>query len=62
MSVTVTMPKLGMTMESGKVQVWLKAEGASVSHDEPILTIETEKATAEVTAPATGLLLIRAQD
>ncbi len=61
MSVTVSMPKLGMTMESGKIQVWLKGEGASVQQDEPILAIETEKATAEVTAPAPGLLLIRAQ-
>lgn len=60
MAVTVALPKLGMTMESAKIQVWLKRDGDAVERDQPILAIETEKAIAEITAPAAGILLTRA--
>lgn len=50
------MPALGMAQETGKVIAWLKGEGQPVSEGEPILEIETDKATVEIEAPASGML------
>ncbi len=50
------MPVLGLTMEEGTVAEWLKAEGAAVIKDEPLLTVEMDKGTVEVPAPASGVL------
>ena len=61
MAVTIALPKLGMTMESARISVWLKNEGELVERDDPVLTIETDKAVAEVVAPARGILWRQAQ-
>lgn len=58
MATNVTMPKLGLTMESGKIVEWKAAEGGEVKQGEILLVVETEKITYEVEAPATGLLHI----
>jgi pyruvate dehydrogenase E2 component (dihydrolipoamide acetyltransferase) len=52
----VTMPVLGLTMEEGTVAEWLKHEGETVKKDEPLLTVEMDKGTVEVPAPASGVL------
>jgi len=52
----IIMPKLGFDMSSGKVVRWLKKEGDVVAKGEPVLEIETDKATVEVPADADGLL------
>ena len=56
MAVEVKMPKLGLTMEEGRIVKWLKNEGDPVEKDEDILIIETEKLTSEVKSPAKGFL------
>ncbi|SHE97789.1 pyruvate dehydrogenase E2 component (dihydrolipoamide acetyltransferase) [Thermoanaerobacter uzonensis DSM 18761] len=53
----VTMPKLGMTMTSGKITKWLKNEGERVAQGEPLLEIETDKVTMEEEASFSGVLL-----
>jgi pyruvate dehydrogenase E2 component (dihydrolipoamide acetyltransferase) len=58
MSKNVTMPKLGLTMETGKIVEWKAAEGGEIKEGEILLIVETEKITYEVEAPATGLLHI----
>jgi pyruvate dehydrogenase E2 component (dihydrolipoamide acetyltransferase) len=58
MSTDVAMPKLGMTMEAGKLDEWLKSEGDQVAQGDQILIIETEKVSYEVESPANGLLHI----
>ena len=58
MSVNVTMPKLGLTMETGKIVEWKKQEGEQVQEKEILLVVETEKITYDVEAPATGILHI----
>ncbi len=58
MATNVTMPKLGLTMETGKIVEWKAAEGGEVKEGEILLIVETEKITYEVEAPATGLLHI----
>lgn len=57
MSVPVTMPVLGLTMEEGTVARWLKREGERVERDEPLLTVEMDKGTVEVPSPAAGVLV-----
>jgi len=54
--IPITIPKLGLTMESAKVVRWLCHSGDAVSEGVPVLVIETDKVTFEVPAPASGLL------
>ncbi|MCS7120121.1 MAG: dihydrolipoamide acetyltransferase family protein [Nitrososphaerota archaeon] len=56
MVVEVIMPKMGQTMEKGKIVKWLKKEGERVEKGEPLLEIETDKTTIEVEARASGIL------
>lgn len=56
MATLVAMPKLGMNQEDGLLIQWLVAEGDEVKSGQPILEIETDKATAEVEAPSDGIL------
>jgi pyruvate dehydrogenase E2 component (dihydrolipoamide acetyltransferase) len=58
MAANVTMPKLGLTMETGKIVEWKKQEGEQVQEKEILLVVETEKITYDVEAPATGILHI----
>lgn len=57
MSTRIVLPKWGMGIEEGTVVRWLKREGESVTQGEPIVEIETAKATQEVEAPASGRLV-----
>ncbi|MBI2359822.1 MAG: 2-oxo acid dehydrogenase subunit E2, partial [Deltaproteobacteria bacterium] len=43
-------------VEEGTVVRWIKAEGDEVREGEAVLEIETEKATVEIEAPASGIL------
>ena len=52
----VIMPKLGMTMEKGIVERWLKKEGDYVRKGESLLEIMTDKVTIEVESYHTGYL------
>ncbi len=52
----VIMPKLGQTMEEGKIERWLKKEGDRVEKGEILLEITTDKATLEVEAYGSGML------
>jgi pyruvate dehydrogenase E2 component (dihydrolipoamide acetyltransferase) len=56
MAKDVILPALGMAQESGKILEWLKAEGDAVAAGEPIAVIETDKATVDLEAPASGVL------
>jgi pyruvate dehydrogenase E2 component (dihydrolipoamide acetyltransferase) len=56
MATNVILPALGMAQETGKVVRWLKTEGEQVTKGEPLAEIETDKATVELEAPATGVL------
>jgi pyruvate dehydrogenase E2 component (dihydrolipoamide acetyltransferase) len=50
------MPALGMAQETGTLLQWLKAPGQSVTQGEPLMEVETDKATVEIEAPASGVL------
>jgi pyruvate/2-oxoglutarate dehydrogenase complex dihydrolipoamide acyltransferase (E2) component len=57
MTTKVVLPKSGMGIDEGTVSRWLKAEGDAVKQGEPLVEIETAKATQEVAAPASGILV-----
>ena len=57
MATEIKMPQLGLTMEEGTVERWLKAEGDAVKAGEPLLEITTDKLTNEVEAETDGVLL-----
>ena len=56
MATIVSMPKWGLAMKTGLVVEWLKHPGDAVRQGEPLVEIESEKATNEVEAPTTGIL------
>ncbi len=53
---TVVMPKMGDTMEEGKVITWRKHEGDVVAKGDALAEIETEKVNIEAEAFAAGTL------
>jgi pyruvate dehydrogenase E2 component (dihydrolipoamide acetyltransferase) len=57
MAEDVFIPKMTDFMEQGTIVAWLVAEGDHVEAGQPILEVETDKATAEMEAPATGYLV-----
>jgi pyruvate dehydrogenase E2 component (dihydrolipoamide acetyltransferase) len=52
----VIMPALGVAQQTGTLLKWLKGEGQSVAKGEPLMEIETDKATVEIEAPTSGVL------
>jgi pyruvate dehydrogenase E2 component (dihydrolipoamide acetyltransferase) len=50
------MPALGLAQETGKLVRWLKRDGEHVEKGEPLMEVETDKATVEVESPAAGTL------
>ncbi|MCG8346885.1 MAG: 2-oxo acid dehydrogenase subunit E2 [Chloroflexales bacterium] len=56
MPTDVIMPKVDMVMESGAIVRWYRQEYETVCVGEPLLEIETDKATIDVEAPASGIL------
>jgi 2-oxoglutarate dehydrogenase E2 component (dihydrolipoamide succinyltransferase) len=58
MSVDVRIPTLGESVNEGVIARWIKADGAAVQIDEPLLELETDKANVEITAEHAGVLKI----
>ena len=57
MSVTrVILPKLGLTMDEGRLIAWHKKEGERVEKGEVLFEIETDKANMEIEASASGIV------
>ena len=48
------MPDLGEGLEEGEIVAWLVAEGDSVSLNQPLVEMETAKATVEIPSPVAG--------
>jgi 2-oxoglutarate dehydrogenase E2 component (dihydrolipoamide succinyltransferase) len=56
MATEINVPTLGESVTSATVGRWMKHEGDPVAADEPLVELETDKVTVEVTAPAAGVL------
>jgi 2-oxoglutarate dehydrogenase E2 component (dihydrolipoamide succinyltransferase) len=56
MQVDVVMPKMGESIQEGKILRWTKKPGDKVQKDETILEISTDKVDSEIPSPASGIL------
>ncbi|RAI38802.1 biotin/lipoyl-containing protein, partial [Rhodoplanes roseus] len=54
--VDIRVPTLGESVTEATIGRWFKKAGDSVSVDEPLVELETDKVTIEVPAPAAGTL------
>jgi 2-oxoglutarate dehydrogenase E2 component (dihydrolipoamide succinyltransferase) len=55
--VPVKVPSLGESVSEAVIAGWKRAEGDLVKADEPLVEVESEKATVEVPSPGSGRLL-----
>ncbi|MEU7811642.1 lipoyl domain-containing protein [Pseudonocardia sp. NPDC049154] len=53
-TVQVRIPKLGMSMQEGRLTERLIPDGGRATVEEPLYVLETEKVEQEIDAPATG--------
>ena len=56
MSTEITVPTLGESVTTATIARWMKQPGEAVAADEPLVELETDKVTVEVTAPSAGVL------
>ena len=56
MSMELRVPALGESVREATLGAWKHAEGDEVSVDEPLVEVESEKATVEVPSPGAGIL------
>jgi 2-oxoglutarate dehydrogenase E2 component (dihydrolipoamide succinyltransferase) len=56
MATEIRVPVLGESITEATVGKWFKQAGDSVTADEPLVELETDKVTVEVPAPASGVL------
>src|SRR5256886_16208322 len=48
------LPDLGEGLTEGEVARWLASEGQEIAEDDPLVEIQTDKATVEIPSPAAG--------
>jgi 2-oxoglutarate dehydrogenase E2 component (dihydrolipoamide succinyltransferase) len=58
MTIAIKVPEVGESITEGTIALWHKKSGDFVRETEPLLELETDKATATVPAPATGKLQV----
>jgi pyruvate dehydrogenase E2 component (dihydrolipoamide acetyltransferase) len=56
MTTKVIMPQMGESVFEGTLTRWLKKVGDTVTRDEPLFEISTDKVDSEIPAPASGIL------
>ena len=56
MSIELKVPEVGESITEVEIGDWLKSAGQLVRKDEPLVTLESEKATVELPAPDSGTL------
>ncbi|MBU0607539.1 MAG: 2-oxo acid dehydrogenase subunit E2 [Armatimonadetes bacterium] len=56
MAISVLVPPLGQTVDAVTLVSWYKQEGEAVAQGEMLFAIETDKATLDIEAPASGVL------
>ncbi|HEX3315480.1 MAG TPA: 2-oxoglutarate dehydrogenase complex dihydrolipoyllysine-residue succinyltransferase [Gemmataceae bacterium] len=59
MAIEIKVPSVGESITEGSIARWIKKNGDLVRVDEPIFELETEKASTEVPAPASGKLTVK---
>jgi pyruvate/2-oxoglutarate dehydrogenase complex dihydrolipoamide acyltransferase (E2) component len=54
MTIKVTLPQLGESVDSGTILAWLVSVGDTVTVEQPIAEISTDKVDTEIPSPASG--------
>src|SRR6185436_10786856 len=54
MAIELKVPEVGESITEVEIGDWLKRKGETVQKDEPVVTLESEKATVELPAPIAG--------
>ncbi|MDO7842177.1 lipoyl domain-containing protein [Sphingomonas immobilis] len=61
MAYDILVPQLSFSMTEGTIVEWLAEDGAAVTEGAPLFSIEADKSTVEVPAPASGTLSITSE-
>ena len=61
MATEILLPKIGFSMNEGELAEWLVEDGGPAVEGQPLFSLESDKSTNEVEAPATGTLRIYKQ-
>ncbi len=56
MTIELTIPEAGESIEEAQVGAWKKSEGDRVAEFEPVVELDTDKASIELPSPASGVL------
>jgi len=56
MAIEIKVPEMGESVTEATISAWTKKEGDSVTADEVLAILETDKVSLEIPAPATGVL------
>ena len=56
MSTDIPVPELGEGITEVTIVAWLRQVGDSITEGDPIVTVETDKASMEIEAPVSGTL------
>jgi 2-oxoglutarate dehydrogenase E2 component (dihydrolipoamide succinyltransferase) len=56
MSIELKVPEIGESITEVEIGGWLKKTGEAVKKDEPVVTLESEKATVELPSPGAGTI------
>ena len=54
MPIELKVPEIGESITEVEIGEWLKKEGEAVKKDDPVVTLESEKATVELSSPEAG--------
>src|SRR5688572_25762103 len=54
MSIDLKVPPVGESITEVEIANWLKNEGEFIEKDQPLVVLETDKATVEIPAPSAG--------
>jgi len=60
--INITIPSVGESVTEATIEEWLKQSGDYVEKDEVVVTLETDKASVELVAEASGVLTTTAAD
>ncbi|HUR46278.1 MAG TPA: 2-oxoglutarate dehydrogenase complex dihydrolipoyllysine-residue succinyltransferase [Candidatus Saccharimonadales bacterium] len=56
MPIDIKVPEVGESIREVEIGGWLKAKGETIRKDEPVVSLESEKATIEIASPSAGVL------
>src|ERR1700744_3176087 len=56
MAIELKVPEIGKSITEVEIGGWLKKSGDTVKKDEPLVTLESEKATVELPSPDAGTI------